>query len=360
MTLSNAINEKKENSMRLHSAVKSRRRVLALGIAVTAIVGLSACSSGMETTAGEAAGPKEGKLTIAYLQKQGDQQYFVDQADGAKAAAKELGDVDVKVVNLGTDSNKAISELDSVIAQGVDGIVIVVPDQQIGPQVIEAANTAGIPIMASDDIIKDASGAEAPFSGFDGTAMGTEVGTAAAELYTAAGWDAADTRILSAYKQDLSVCTDRVDGAAAAFTAALGDAEAPELVEIGTDNSATDAQDQAGAVITANAGVKHWVVWGCNDENETGVVTALQNSGVAPADIAGVGLGAYLTCKDWAAGQDTGNKAALFISGAEVGKAAINSMVALLRDGTPLPPQSIANTEIVNADNWEAEGVVCT
>ena len=345
--------------MRLHSAVKSRRRALALAVAVTAIVGLSACSSGMETTTGDAAGPKEGKLTIAYLQKQGDQQYFVDQADGAKAAAKELGDVDVKVVNLGTDSNKAISELDSVIAQGVDGIVIVVPDQQIGPQVIAAAKAAGIPIMASDDVIKDADGKEAPFAGFDGTAMGTLVGAEAARLYLEAGWSSADTRILSSYKQDLSVCVDRVDAAATAFADGI-EGDAPEVVEVGTDNSATDAQDQAGAVITANAGVKHWVVWGCNDESETGVVTALQNSGVAPADIAGVGLGAYLTCKDWAAGQETGNKAALFISGVEVGKAAVTSMVALLRDGTALPPKTIADTKIVNADNWEAEGVVCT
>jgi L-arabinose transport system substrate-binding protein len=345
--------------MNIRQAMGTRRRVLALAVAVTAIVGLSACSSGMETApeAGSS-GPKTGKLTIAYLQKQGDQQYFVDEADGAKAAAEELGDVDVKVVNLGTDSNKAISELDSVIAQGVDGIVIVVPDQQIGPQVIEAANAAGIPIMASDDVIKDAAGKEAPFSGFDGTAMGTLVGGEAARLYAEAGWTAADTRILSAYKQDLSVCGQRVDGAAAAFSDAVADA--PETVEIGTDNSATDAQNKAGAIITANAGVKHWVVWGCNDENETGVVTALQNSGVAADDIIGVGLGAYLTCKDWAAGQDTGNKAALFISGAEVGKAAITSMVALLRDGTALPPQSIANTEIVNADNWEEKGVVCT
>jgi len=346
--------------MNRNTAQGTRRRVLVAAAALTALVALSACSSGMETaTPGESSGPKSGPLTIAYLQKQGDQQYFVDEADGAKAAAEELGDVTIKVVDLGTDSNKAISELDSVIAQGVDGIVIVVPDQQTGPQVIEAATTAGIPIMASDDIIKDASGAEAPFSGFDGTAMGTEVGKAAAELYLDAGWTAGDTRILSAYKQDLSVCQDRVDGAEAAFTEAVGD-DAPKLVEIGTDNSATDAQDQAGAVITANSGVKHWVVWGCNDENETGVVTALQNSGVAADDIIGVGLGAYLTCKDWAAGQDTGNKAALFISGAEVGKAAINSMVALLRDGTPLPPKSIANTEIVDASNWEAEGVVCT
>lgn len=336
-----------------------RKLALVASIAAAGLLALSACSSGQEVTAGEQSGPKDGPLTIAFLQKQGDQQYFIDEADGAKAAAEELGDVSIKVVDLGTDSNKAITELDSVIAQGVDGIVIVVPDQQIGPQVIDAAKAAGIPIMAADDVIEDASGAEAPFTGFDGTAMGTLVGEEAARLYSEAGWSAADTKVLSGSKQDLSVCEDRVDAASAAFADNIT-GEAPEVIEIGTDNSATDAQDQAGAVITANAGVKNWVVWGCNDENETGIVTALQNSGVAPADIAGVGLGAYLTCKDWAAGQESGNKSALFISGVEVGKAAITSMVALLRDGTPLPPKTIANTEIVGPDNWEAAGVVCT
>ncbi len=336
-----------------------RKLALVASIAAAGLLALSACSSGQEVTAGEQSGPKDGPLTIAFLQKQGDQQYFIDEADGAKAAAEELGDVSIKVVDLGTDSNKAITELDSVIAQGVDGIVIVVPDQQIGPQVIDAAKAAGIPIMAADDVIEDASGAEAPFTGFDGTAMGTLVGEEAARLYSEAGWSAADTKVLSGSKQDLSVCEDRVDAASAAFADNIT-GDAPEVIEIGTDNSATDAQDQAGAVITANAGVKNWVVWGCNDENETGIVTALQNSGVAPANIVGVGLGAYLTCKDWAAGQESGNKSALFISGVEVGKAAITSMVALLRDGTPLPPKTIANTEIVGPDNWEAAGVVCT
>lgn len=305
-----------------------------------------------------AGGGSDAPITIAYLQKQGDQQYFIDQAAGATAAAKELKNVTVKVVNLGTDANKAISEVDAAVAQKVNGIIIVVPDQQIGPQVIDAAKAADIPLMASDDVIKDASGAEAPFAGFDGTAMGTEVGKEAASLYQAAGWKAADTKILSAYKQDLSVCTDRVEGSKAAFSAAVPDG--PEVIDIGTDNSATGAQDKAGAVITANPGVKNWVVWGCNDENETGVVTALQNSGVKAANILGVGLGAYLTCKDWAAGQDTGNKAALFISGAEVGKAAVTSMVAKIRDNTPLPPKSIANTEIVTAKNFKDKGVVCT
>lgn len=340
---------------------RTKRSAIAIATVMTLLAVSTACTSGQEVqNSPTSAAPKTGKVTIAYLQKQGDQQYFVDEANGAKEAAKGLGDVEIKVVNLGNDANKAISEVDSVIAQQVDGIIIVVPDQQIGPQVIAAASAANIPIMASDDIIKDSSGAEAPFAGFDGTAMGNEVGTKAADLYLESGWNAADTRILSAYKQDLSVCGQRVEGAKDSFTKALNGAQAPTIVDIGTDNSSTDAQNKAGAVITANAGVKHWIVWGCNDENTTGVVNALQNSGVEADNIAGVGLGAYLTCKDWAAKQDTGNKAALFISGAEVGKAAVTAMAEHLKKGTPLPPRSIAKTTIVDSSNWESAGVNCT
>ncbi|GAB3596316.1 substrate-binding domain-containing protein [Microbacterium tumbae] len=336
------------------------RAASAVGAAALSLAVLSACSSGMETPPPGAASsaPKDGDLTIAFLQKQGDQQYFIDEVTGARDAADALGGVTINAVDLGTDSNKAISEVEAAIAQQVDAIIIVVPDQQIGPQVIQLADDAGIPIMAADDTIEDGAGNPVPFTGFDGISMGEQVGEEAARQYQEAGWTAADTRILSAYKEDLSVCQQRVEGAQTAFTEAIDDA--PEIIDVGTDNSVTDAQDKAGAVITANSGVQHWIVWGCNDESETGVVTALQNSGVAPADIIGVGLGAYLTCKDWNAGQDTGNKAALYISGIEVGKAAVNSMVALLRDGTPLPPQTIADTQIVDASNWEEAGVVCT
>lgn len=338
------------------------RRRRALGALVLAVpLVLAGCNTGQLTTSAPTSASTAGKtgtINIAYLQKQGDQQYFVDQADGAKAEAQALGDVNVTIVNLGTDSNKAISEVDSAIARKVDGIIIVVPDQAIGPQVIDRAKAAGIPLMASDDIIKDASGTAAPFTGFNGTAMGTEVGKKAAELYKAAGWTAADTKILAVYKQDLSVCKQRVDGAAAAFKAAVPDM--PSVVEVGTDNSVTDAINKTGAVYTANQGTKNFVVWACNDEGETGAVTGLQNAGVQPANIIGVGLGAYLTCKDWKAGQTTGNKAALFISGVEVGKAAVKAMVDKIRNNVALPPETIAHTTMVDATNYVQAGVVCT
>jgi L-arabinose transport system substrate-binding protein len=335
----------------------------ALGLALVAGGGmLAACSSG-KTGGGGTSQPgggskKSGTITLAYLQKQGDQQYFVDEADGAKKMASQLGDVNVDVVDLGTDSNKAISEVSTEVAQQVDGIIIVVPDQKIGPQVIDTANSAGIPIVASDDPIENGSGNAAPFVGFDSTQMGSAVGKEAGKLFKQAGWSASDTKIMAAYKQDLSDCQLREQGEEQGFKSAAG--MSLPVVKLGTDNSTINAQDKAAAALTANPDVKHWIAWGCNDESETGVVTALQNGHVSSSDIVGVGLGAYLDCKDWKAGVQSGNKAALYIGGADVGASSVKVMVQHLRDGQALPPKTIAKTTMVDPSNWQSVMGSCT
>ena len=291
-------------------------------------------------------------LTIALIQKQGDQQYFVDEANGARDAAKQLGDVKVDVVNVSMDSNAAISAMNVMIGQKVNGIAIVVPDQQIGPQVIDMAAQAKIPLVAADDPIKSGDGKPAAFVGFDGYDMGSKVGEEAGKLFKESGWNLDDVRVIAAYEQQLSVCQDREAGEEAAFQKVVG--SLPKIVKVGTDNSTMDAQNKTGAVVTANPNVKHWVAWACNDENLIGVTTALANAGASAANVIGVGLGGYLTCKDWQAGQTTGNKAALYISGRDVGDAAMRVLVASIRDHKPLPAKTIAHTTIVTPQNWKS------
>jgi L-arabinose transport system substrate-binding protein len=339
-----------------------RLHLAALGLSAVALVGaLASCSSGRESTnatANAGGSNKTGTITIAYLQKQGDQQYFVDEANGAKQEAARLGNVKIDVVDLGTDSNQAISAVSTEVGQRVDGIAIVVPDQKIGPQVIDAASSAGIPLVASDDPISSGSGTPAPFVGFDSTQMGMSVGTEAGTLFKQSGWSASDTHVMAAYQEGLSDCQQREPGEEQGFKSGAG--TTLPILKLGTDNSVIDAQNKAAAALTANPGVKHWIVWGCNDESETGVVTALQNGHVSPSDIIGVGLGAYLTCKDWKAHVNSGNKAALYISGAAVGAAAVKVLVDHLRDGKALPAKTIAKTTMVTAANWQSAMGSCS
>lgn len=332
-------------------------------VALTAFAAAS-CSSGASTPAASSTGSgaavgANGPITIAMINKQGTQQYFVDQANGAKAAAAALKDVTVTVQDVQLDSNAAINAVNTAIAQKASGIIITVPDPKIGPEVIKLAEAAKIPIIATNDTISDASGKPALYVGFSGTAMGEAVGQKAGELYKASGWTSANTAVLNIQKQDLPTCVERGQGALSAFTKTVG-SDLPQVIDVATDASTPQALDRTGAVITAHPEVKNWVVWGCNDESVTGGTTALKNAGFGADKVIGVGLGAYLMCKDWQAGAVTGNKAALALNGSDVGKLAVNLMVDSIRNGTTIPDISKVPTKIVDATDWKQAGVVCT
>ncbi|MET9609598.1 substrate-binding domain-containing protein [Streptomyces sp. NPDC006512] len=343
----------------------NRRPVAAAALGLAAMLVLSACSSGQETTAGGAEIAKvEGKISLTYLQKQGDQEYFIGEAAGAKAKAAELG-VDLKVVNLGNDANKTVSEAQAAISQKSNGLIVVVPDPAVGPQVVKLAQDGKVALLTSDDQICSTGpdpascGADAlvPRIGFSGEQMGGEVGKRAAEEFKKAGWNPAETRTISAWKQDVTVCTDRVNASKKAFTESAG--TPVQNIDVPTDNSPTGAQDKIAATITGNPSVKHWVVWGCNDENVQGGVTALENAGFKADDVIGVGLGAYLACKNWGSGKPSGMKAALFINGKDVGALAVQTMFDKLKNGKDFPQEAFAPTKMVDASNWKDAGVTC-
>ncbi|MFH8840592.1 substrate-binding domain-containing protein [Streptomyces sp. NPDC017868] len=350
------------------SAIRNRSTALA-ATGLVAALALTACSTGQESAGSSGSGgdakPVQGKISLTYLQKQGDQEYFIGEAAGAKEKAAQLG-IDLQVVNLGNDANKTVSEVQAAIARKSDGLIVVVPDPAVGPQVARTAQDAKVALLTSDDQIcttgpdpaSCAHDALVPRIGFSGAQMGGEVGKRAAEEFRKAGWKAADTRTLSAWKQDVTVCGDRVKAAKTAFAAGAG--ATVENIDVATDNTPTGAQDKVAATVTANPGVKHWVIWGCNDENVQGGVTALQNAGIDADDIVGVGLGAYLACKDWKSGKPSGMKAALFINGKDVGALAVQTMYDRLKNGKAFPAEAFAPTKMVDAAGWQAAGVGCS
>ncbi len=346
------------------SPMTYRTRVVAAAGLLLALGLTTACSTGQESaSSGASVAPVTGKISITYLQKQGDQEYFIGEAAGAKAKAAELG-VDLKVVNLGNDANKTVSEVQSAVAQKTNGVIIVVPDPAVGPQVVQTAKDGKVALLTSDDQIcttgPDPSACAktdlVPRIGFSGAQMGGEVGKRAAAEYQKAGWNPAETRTISAWKQDVTVCGDRVKGAKDAFGAVV---PGVQNIDVATDNTPTGAQDKIAATITANAGVKHWVLWGCNDENVQGGVTALQNAGISADNVIGVGLGAYLACKDWSGDKPTGMKAALFINGKDVGALAVQTMFDKLKNSKDMPAEAFAPTTMVDATTWKTSGVTC-
>ena len=291
-----------------------------------------------------------GDKLIVAIYKSGTQQYFIDQANGFTKAAKELG-YEARIINVELDSNLAISAVSDAIASGAKGIGITSPDQKLGPALAKAAAEAKIPLIATDDPLVDGDNKSVPFAGFDGVAMGTKVGERGGELLKASGWlSGKDYGVLSVEVQTLSVCNDRTKAAGEQVTAAGAAADSIKVVAYdGTTDSALTA---AGPVITANPGINKWVVYACNDEGVLGTTNALKSAGIAPENVIAVGLGAYEACRPWKAGIPSGFKAALYISGVDVGDAAARALIKSIESGTPLPEKTVANTTIVDPTTY--------
>ena len=314
-----------------------RKTVQSLSVALAAAVGFGAAAY---------AGDKE----IVAIYKSGTQQYFIDQGDGFKAAAEELG-YTAKVINVELDANLAISAVSDAIASGAKGIGITAPDQALGPAVAKAAADAGVLLVATDDPLKKADGSPVPFVGFNGTAMGKSVGEAAAGLLKKSGWlNGASYGVLATEYQTVSVCNDRTDASKVEVMAAGASEDRFKVVAY--DGTANDALQAAGPVITANPGIDKWVVYACNDEGVLGATNALKNAGFAADDVIAVGLGAYEACRPWKANIPTGFKAALYLSGVDVGKAAARALIKSIEDGSALPLSTVADTTIVDPSNY--------
>lgn len=295
---------------------------------------------------------EDAPLFIA-INKSADQQYFIDLQTSFVSTIEELGGT-AKKFDAKLDPGLGVSLIDDAISAGAKGISITVPDQTIGPAIAKAAKDAGVILIATDDSISDENGDPVPFVGFDGTDMGKKVGEATVKLLEESGWlddSAIKVGVLTAEIETLSVVKDRTD-AEKEIMSNSGLLPEEQIFSVPYTGETLNAQDAAGPIITANPDITHWVVFGGNDEGVLGVINALYTAGVEPENIIGVGLGAYEACKPWAADQPSGFKAALFISGLDVGAKAAEVLYDAVVNGVTPPEKSIANTSIVTPDNY--------
>jgi len=313
----------------------------------------TAASTAPSTAAsGASSGGAAGAPLLVAINKAADQQYFIDLQTSFVDTVKKLGGTADKF-DAKDQAPLGVSLVNDAISKGAKGIAITVPDQSIGPAIAKAAKDAGIPLVATDDPIKDQDGKDVPFVGFDGTDMGTKVGQEAAKLLTDAKWttdSAKKVGVLSVEKQDLSVCNQRTDAEKAEIQKA--GVTAANTFPVASDATVTGAQSASAPVITAHPDITNWIVMGCNDESVLGGINALSAAGVKPDNIIGVGLGAYEACRPWAAKQASGFKAALYISGVDVGAAAAQVLYDKVVNGKDLPAKTVAKTTIVDPTTY--------
>lgn len=324
-----------------------RSRLVTAAMVVTAVTALSACSNG------EAPAPTGGNQEVtdlAYVVKYGSVPWFVAENKGVQAKSKELG-ITTTTTDVEDDSNKAIAAVDTSIGLGAQGLIVVAPNQDLGPAIISKAKTAGIPIIAVDDPLKDADGKFAPFVGFDAEAIGTQVGEQLGKLLTEAKIDPADVKVASIEDQKTPVCMTRNKAAQAALEKAVPGISDANVIHIPYNNDLDSAITAVAPIATSNPDVKVWVSYSCNDAGVVGAWRAFAAQGVSADNFYGVGIGGEYACQAFAE-SSTGFRASVYVDATVHGSTAVQLMYDFLANGTPIPEKTIIPGTLVDESNF--------
>jgi len=291
-------------------------------------------------------------IKIGYINKMGDHPWFVAEVAGAKAKAEELG-VGFVSQDVQFDANLAITTLDTMIGDGVQGIAIVVPDLALGPVVAARAKEAGIKLIAVDDNISYEDGSPVPYVGLNAKNIGNAVGRELAAIYAAEGWADKSVKVVSIEDRKADTCMQRNQGAEEAFLAATPGFDPANILRVAYDNTMVNAIDVMTTTLTANPDATHWLFYACNDDGVLGAARAMENAGYTADQGIGIGIDGSRACDAFGGGTPSGYRGTMWLNSANHGADAVAALVAAIKDGTDLPMATYSDPELINAANFE-------
>lgn len=148
-----------------------KKRIIALLMAATMVVGLAAC--GMEGDNKGDAAASEGSGAIGLAVSTQTNPFFVTLVEGAQAAADAEG-VELIVVDAGDDAAKQSNDVNDLIAKNVSVIIVNPVDSEAIAPAVQSAKDAGIAVIAVD---RGVDGAEVDCSIASDNVAGAEMAT---------------------------------------------------------------------------------------------------------------------------------------------------------------------------------------
>jgi len=263
--------------------------------------------------------------------------FFFIIEDAAKAWAADHPDVELitGMGESGSDDEGVIALIESMVAQGVNGIAITPTGPAVTPA-LDAAVAAGVDIVLIDNDLPDWDGKAAVVAtdNFAGgvlagewLAENLEAGSTLGVLEGVAGVPALDDRVLG-----------MMEG--------LGDADVTIVSQTPTDCDQVKGVAAAEDLLTANPDVS--AIYGACGPPIIGALEAIENAGIAPEDIVVVGFDAS---GDEVAAIAAGNQdASVAQFPPKMGELGMETLYQVVTGGT-VEPNVDTGTAMVTTDN---------
>ncbi len=339
-----------------------KRKLVSVVLAAVMVLSLTACGAAKEEAAAPAKDEPakasavthdrngDGKLVIYGIYKAGDQSWFINEGEAAKAAVEEAGG-EFYYVDSKMSPEQYLNDINNAIANNADGIVTCIPDQTLSQAVVDTCKEAGIPIVAADDGLEMNGEKLVPWVGINGYNIGFANGEWINEYLASNGLaDDAECGLLLMTMSTVSSCVPRTDGEYDAIMAKNPQIEKDgRLFYADYDGTTDKGNTTAAAIITGNPQIKKWIVTGANEEGTVGAVRALETASL-DKDACVVGLGAYMAKDEFK--KDSCMKAAAYFSELGIGRGSVEAVFDLI-DGKDVPLEKAVDAIVVTPENYE-------
>jgi ABC-type sugar transport system substrate-binding protein len=279
------------------------------------------------------------------------EQWFQDEWRFARAAANDLG---FTLIEIGAeDGDRVLSALNTLYARYAGGFVICAPDPRLGPAIAGFSRQTGMKAMSVDDRLTAANGQPIvgiPHVGISAVAIGEVAGTAAVAEAKRRGWAPATTGVLRIAYDSLETGRERTAGALVALRRA-GFAQVFDAPQRTTDTEG--AFTAAAPVLTAHAGIDHWIILGLNDETVVGGVRAAEGLSLKPVDLIGVGIGgSEAAIAELSKQTPTGFFATVLLSPRRHGYDTVSAMYRWIERGQRPAPVTLTSGTLMTRANY--------
>lgn len=330
---------------------------LALMLCLTVFAGCStdepaapASTPAADTSSTAPAAPAEGGV-IYGIYKAGDQTWFIDEGDAAKAAAEAAG-YTFTYVDAKMNPEEYLKAIDNAIANGAAGVVTCIPDQTMSQAAVDKLNEAGIPVVAADDALEVNGEKIAPWVGINAYKIGEANGEWLANY-------AKDNDLIGKEEVGLllmtmdtvSSCVPRAEGEYDKFTELCPDFDTAKIFRADYDGTTDKGNTAASAVITAHPEITTWLVTGANEEGCVGAARALESAGL-DADACVVGLGGYMAKDEFKKEGGSCMKASAYFSAESVGAGSIEVLLDMINGNEPAMETAV-DAVVVTPENYQ-------
>lgn len=292
----------------------------------------------------------DGKLVVYGIYKAGDQSWFINEGNAAKAAVEAAGG-EFFYVDSKMSPEQYLNDINNAIANNADGIVSCIPDQTLSQTVVDTCKEAGIPIVAADDALEANGEKLAPWVGIDAYNIGLANGEWINDYIEANNLaDDPECGILLMTMSTTSSCVPRTDGEYAAINEKYPQFESDgRLFYCDYDGTTDKGNSTSAAIFTGNPQITKWIVTGANEEGTVGAVRALETANL-DKDACVVGMGAYLAKDEYK--KDSCMKAAAFFSDVAIGEGSVNALFDII-DGKDVAMECAVDAVVVTPENYE-------